>query len=589
MPKKPLGLLLRYVQHTAGSADAGEVGDAELLRRFARTRDETVFEVLVWRHGPMVLGLCQRLLRQEQDAEDAFQATFLALARKAGSIGKRHALASWLYTVAYRVACRARRKAPVTCLGTAALAELPAPDAEPDLMLRDLRAVLDGEVARLPERYRRPMVLCYFEGKTQEEAARLLGCPKGTVAARLSRARERLRPRLVRRGLALSSAALAGMLADETLAAAVPAHLAHAAIGSALTYSAGKAAGLCSANAVALTEGVLRMMWYSKIKMVSAFLVAAILVGTGIGLGVRYGWAGTQGEDPPAVQADRPLPQEPQPPPDAKAKRGRNSFPAKDSLFALQQEVKKLRGELDIALQEIKRLQAGPPAAKERDLPNYEVIRLRHGDAANVAKVLTKAFPFPDVVTVIAVPDTNSVLLRSRSEPFMGQMKLLINQSLDSLLDSSPANRTWIVGPLKYARATEMAQLVRRVHGEMKDGKPKSGAQEPVCSVVADDRANILLLTCSMPRYDEISKLVQSLEKVAQDTPPRRVRLIRLKHMTAAAAAKILEAVWRDSNEPAVFAADERTNQLVLRCSPTMESEITSLIRELDVKGAGAK
>jgi hypothetical protein len=121
MAKNSLSFLLRYLHRMADTADGGEVSDPELLERFARTRDEAVFELLVWRHGPMVLGLCQRLLRQEQDAEDAFQATFLALARKAGTIGKRHALASWLYTVAYRVACRARKKTPLVCHHPAAL------------------------------------------------------------------------------------------------------------------------------------------------------------------------------------------------------------------------------------------------------------------------------------------------------------------------------------------------------------------------------------------------------------------------------------------------------------------------------------
>src|SRR5262249_51849825 len=156
--------------------------------------------------------------RHPQDAEDAFQATFLTLARKAGSIGRRQALAAWLYRVAYRAALRARA-------GAARHAALPLPDPEPaapgadELVWHDLRPVLDEELSRLPDKYRRPVVLCYLEGKTHAEAAEQLGCAKATVAVRLLRARERLRARLLRRGLALSAGALGALLAREAAAA----------------------------------------------------------------------------------------------------------------------------------------------------------------------------------------------------------------------------------------------------------------------------------------------------------------------------------------------------------------------------------
>jgi RNA polymerase sigma factor (sigma-70 family) len=185
----------------------GGLTDAQLLDRFLTKHDEAAFELLVWRHGPMVLRVCRRILRDAHGAEDAFQATFLTLACKAGSIGKQEAVSSWLYKVAYRIALRAQAGAAkrrtheqplVDCLAGGSLA--PSDEAA----WRELGPLLDAEVRRLPEKYRAAFVLCYLEGKTNEEAAAELGCPKGTILSRLSRARERLRKRLNQRGLALS-------------------------------------------------------------------------------------------------------------------------------------------------------------------------------------------------------------------------------------------------------------------------------------------------------------------------------------------------------------------------------------------------
>ena len=187
-----LRALLQHLRRIVGPQSGG-LTDAQLLDRFVDEHDEAAFEVLVWRHGPMVLSVCRRILRHEQDAEDAFQATFLTLVRKARSIGKRQAVAGWLYKVAYRIALEAKTLASKRHVherqeaGTLeALANQPGTEST---VWRDLRTVLDEEVNRLPEKYRTPLILCYFEGKTYEEAARELGCPKGTVSIRLMRAR----------------------------------------------------------------------------------------------------------------------------------------------------------------------------------------------------------------------------------------------------------------------------------------------------------------------------------------------------------------------------------------------------------------
>ena len=214
MASEQFAMLLRLLRRRAGEQVGGGLSDGELLGRFVRQRDEAAFEALFWRHGPMVLAVCRRLL-PPADAEDAFQATFLVLVRKATSIGRREAVGAWLYRVAYRVALRARATArPVVELPPEGP---PAPPDEESAAWRDLRPLLDEAIDSLPEKYRTPVVLCYLEGKTHQEAARALGCPKGTVAVRLKRARDRLRRRLDRRGLALPAILLGVLLAGREI------------------------------------------------------------------------------------------------------------------------------------------------------------------------------------------------------------------------------------------------------------------------------------------------------------------------------------------------------------------------------------
>jgi RNA polymerase sigma factor (sigma-70 family) len=177
--------------------------DSYLLERFLVGRDDTAFRALVDRHGPMVLGVCAQLLDSRQDAEDAFQATFLTLARRAGTIHRCDSIAPWLHRVAVRVALRSRAKTEKYRTLRPAHPE-PADEHGRETLSEHDRQVLREEMDRLPERFRSPLVLCYFEGKTNEEAARQLHCPVGTVKGRLWRAREMLRGRLTGRGLALS-------------------------------------------------------------------------------------------------------------------------------------------------------------------------------------------------------------------------------------------------------------------------------------------------------------------------------------------------------------------------------------------------
>jgi RNA polymerase sigma factor (sigma-70 family) len=210
-------LLLQHIRRLAGDG-SGTLSDGELLRRYLAAHDEAAFAMLMRRHGPMVFSVCQSVLRQRDDAEDAFQASFLILAQKAGSVRRHEGLGGWLQRVAYHIALRARaRKARRVIEEAKATPATTAPSACDDLSWGELRTILHAELAALPEPFRAPLVLCYLEGLTQEEAAHRLGWTATTVKGRLQRGREKLRRRLERRGVALT-AALAAALTGQTLA-----------------------------------------------------------------------------------------------------------------------------------------------------------------------------------------------------------------------------------------------------------------------------------------------------------------------------------------------------------------------------------
>jgi RNA polymerase sigma factor (sigma-70 family) len=301
MAGESLQTVLRRLRRLAAPPAAG-LTDAQLLGRFVAGGDEAAFELLLRRHGGMVLGLCRRLSRHEQDAEDAFQATFLALARKARSIGKPASLGSWLYKVAYRAALSARARAVRRAAVEVPLAAEPVADPVPAADWHDLRPVLDAEIHRLPDRYRVPFVLCYLEGLSLAEAARLLGRPPATVGTRLARARDRLRERLTSRGLGLSAAALSAFVAEQTRAAGLPARL----VGAML---AALPPGAVPARIAVLTEGVLRAMFVSKLKTVTAVVLAAVTLSTGVGgLGYRMFAADGPGDQLAPAKAGKDAP-----------------------------------------------------------------------------------------------------------------------------------------------------------------------------------------------------------------------------------------------------------------------------------------
>jgi RNA polymerase sigma factor (sigma-70 family) len=283
--------VLRHIRRLLPQS-AVEASDGDMLDRFVRRQEEAAFAGLVHKHGPLVRGVCGRVLGDKHAAEDAFQATFLVLARRAPAIRKRASLASYLYWVAYRVSLKARSRT----VRQGSLEEQVGrgrPEAvSSDPTLSDLRTVLDEELNRLPEKFRAPLVLCYLEGKTKDEAAQELGWPEGTVSSRLARARDVLRDQLTRRGLAFSTTLFITLLSQTSSPGAVPAALATSTVHAALGFAAGRALDQLAMVPVAtLVAGMLRDMALSKLKVV--ILTVAALVGLGGGSVIAYSWLPT--------------------------------------------------------------------------------------------------------------------------------------------------------------------------------------------------------------------------------------------------------------------------------------------------------
>src|SRR5262245_16665243 len=269
MPSSPLSVVIQHLL-----ADLRPVGngmtDGELLARFLRSRDEDALAALVRRHAPMVWGVCCRLLCNHHDAEDAFQATFLVLVRKAADVPGQ-AVANWLYGVARQTAVRLRATAAKRGRRETQVVEMPEPTV-PTVHDADVQAVVDEELSRLRDVYRGVVVLCDLEGMTRKEAARQLGIPEGSVASRLARARALLAKRLAQRGVVFSGS-VAAVLSAGSASGSAPPTLVASTIKTASLLAAGQAAGVVSAKVAALTEGVTNAMFTTKIKSVLAVVL----------------------------------------------------------------------------------------------------------------------------------------------------------------------------------------------------------------------------------------------------------------------------------------------------------------------------
>jgi RNA polymerase sigma factor (sigma-70 family) len=285
MPHIPVAQVIEHVRRAVLLRGAAAATDGQLLGRFVRDRDEASFEALVRRHGPMVLGVCRRILGHAHDAEDAFQAAFLVLARKAAAVVPREAVGNWLHGVAYHTALKARAVSLRRRRREKQVQVMPEPEPPRPDPWDELQPILDGELRLLPEKYRLPVVLCDLEGRPRKDVARQLKIPEGTLSSRLTAARRLLARRLARHGLAISGGAAATLLAREAASACVPATLVGSTVTAARHFAAGReaAAGVVSAKAAALAEGVMRSMFVNRLKIVSAVLLVVALAGCALG------------------------------------------------------------------------------------------------------------------------------------------------------------------------------------------------------------------------------------------------------------------------------------------------------------------
>jgi RNA polymerase sigma factor (sigma-70 family) len=295
MARAPVGAILHYLRKLTAPPADGET-DRCLVRQFAATRDEAAFEAILRRHGGMVLGVCRRALGDPHEAEDAFQATFLVFISKAGSLRRPELLGNWLYRVAQRVAAKARSGAARRRTRQLPLVDAPASESDLTPEKLELRREVNEAIGRLPGKYRAPVVLCYLEGKTYTEAARVLGWAEGTVSGRLSRARDILRRRLERTA-APSSAGLLAPLASETIRNELVKSLTAAVVR---TPAGQGTTGVVSVHAVALAKGALKEMFWSKMKLALAATLMLGLTGAGL-VAIGYGRAPAPDEAKPGT------------------------------------------------------------------------------------------------------------------------------------------------------------------------------------------------------------------------------------------------------------------------------------------------
>jgi RNA polymerase sigma factor (sigma-70 family) len=390
------GRMSRVIPHLRRAAlghDGAGLPDAELLTGYVARRDEEAFAVLVRRHGPMVFGVCRRVLGNTADAEDAFQATFLVLVRKAAAVVPRSQVGNWLYGVAINTARKAKAMTRNRRIKERQAATRPRSEEAPDDW-QELQAQLDEQLSRLPDKYRVPIVLCDLEGKPVKAAAKQLGWPQGTVASRLSRGRALLARRLKRGGVLLSSGALAAVLTERATSASVPSSLVSSTMKAAALFAAGQTAtGTISVPVVALTEGVLKAMLMTKLKIVAG-LILMVVAGVAIAgaAGVSF-WTkpleGTATAQQPLTPYQPPLVGQSQLP----GKGAGSTLPSEDPKQTERDTVEQLRR----ALHREQKAVAEPLALPvgrwniERSNGEKEVCEIRKDGAASIAEGARKS------------------------------------------------------------------------------------------------------------------------------------------------------------------------------------------------------
>jgi RNA polymerase sigma factor (sigma-70 family) len=301
MASRQINSVLQHIRRLAENRETSQRTDQQLLDRFINKKEEAAFTALVRRHGAMVLALGSRILRHREDAEDVFQAAFLVLARKARSIRKLESIGGWLYRVTFRLALRVRADAAKRGRPTLSRSESSSAGSLSEITWREVCTALDEELAHLPDRFRAPLVLCYLEGKTQDEAMHQLRWSKSTFRRRLEEGRTKLCLRLTRRGITLSAGLWAALLSSEGASAALSSALVHSTVQAAIPFAAGDVAATISPHVAMLTKQALQSAVIHKMKWIALLGMTAVLT-TGIGLSAHQALTARQLPDQPKLQ-----------------------------------------------------------------------------------------------------------------------------------------------------------------------------------------------------------------------------------------------------------------------------------------------
>jgi RNA polymerase sigma factor (sigma-70 family) len=453
MARRSLNGLLQNVRKMAAVQTYRALSDSKLLERFVDGRDEAAFTVLIERHGPMVLGVCRRALANAHDAEDACQAVFLVLARKASSVRRQTSLGSWLHGVAGRVSLSLKRDL-ARRRSHEHRARAPAPpDPASEVTWREVQAILDTELQRLPERYRAPFILCYLECLPREEAARRLGLSPGSLHGRLERARELLRKRLTQRGLTLAGVMSAAAVGESALQAALaPTFVVSSArVVMLLTSGQPLADGVISGHVIALTQEVLKTMFLTKLRLGMAAVLCAGLAVALIGGSFASMSVAQEAKPTPLVELADNLPGKGESDADfirrmSEDLRGTEPTPTEVHFFVTSKDAGRRQKLIDLFIQERqarKETQRAPDANRKavdvesgkKKGGDFEMISLKYARATDVAKILDELFngrrDRVERVRVVAEPVTNSILLRAAPED-VATIRRLLELSLDA-------------------------------------------------------------------------------------------------------------------------------------------------------------
>jgi RNA polymerase sigma factor (sigma-70 family) len=544
------GIVLRQIDRLFGEGTLTGLGDGQLLERYLTRRDEDAFEAIVDLHGPMVLGLCRRMLRDPRDIEDAFQATFLVLVRKAPAIRDRALLSSWLYGVAYRVARRARtrtlrRRGREASVGELEVAAEPEPPGRPES-----DPMLDQELRRLPEKYRVPLVLCYLRGRTHDQAAEELRCPVGTVRSRLARGRELLRKRLIRRGYAptVPATLLGGdtTLPARLLVATVPPPLAAATVRAALGFGSSSIfkTGAAAVSSVALAQGVLTTMKLAQFKWIGLAVLATGLSAGGV---VASGFASTPVQQAETTSDPAAGPQAQQP-----AAKG-----TEERLKAVEEKLDRVLDRLDQRPRTAAKPSTPPARAADPTIGGLEPTPLNTGARSGIASKFASP---PSSATPIGALEAqlNMAMLKFRYTDNLSR-KNVISKNEVALAGGEVLIIVGQVEGLDQESQDELDRLeVERSRKEAQLEKAK--AQERVAASVVSRNEQLNHRRPGMVADTDVAKAVGE-HKIAcadvsiADTDVRevdlRIRQARRKYARIEEVAKLAERVKREIRQSA--------------------------------------